>query len=97
MVASRPLNDDDQVFDAVSFHGVADLVYCRLEAGLVMVDGGRFHEDSTVKVSEHHLGASLGAVDAEQGEMFWTGRLDARMNHATWLVNGMCSGLARTL
>src|SRR5271168_2795765 len=65
VVAPRPLDDDDQVFDAVSFRDVADLLYGRLEAGLVVVDGGRFQEDPTVEVSEHHLGASLGAIDAE--------------------------------
>ena len=48
----------------------------RLEAGLVVVDGGRFHEDPTVEVSEHYLGTCLGAIDAEQGEMFWTDRLE---------------------
>ena len=97
MVASRPLDDGDQVFDAVPCHGIAHLLYRRLEAGLVVLDDDRFHEDSAVEVGEHHLGASLGAVDADEGKMFGADRLDPRMNHATRFVNGVRSRLARTL
>src|SRR5208282_6388904 len=97
VVASRPLDDDDQIFDTVPCHGVAHLLCRRREAGLVVLDDDWFHEDSAVEVSEHHLGASLGAVDADEGEMFGSDRLHARMNHATWFVNGVRSGLARTL
>ena len=97
VVASRPLDDDDQVFDAMSCHGIAHSLYRRCEARLVVLDGDRFHEDSAVEVRQHHLGASLGTVDADEGEMFGTDRLDARMNDTTWFVNGVRSGLARTL
>ena len=97
MVASRPLDDRDQVFDAMPRHGVAHPLQRCLEASLVVLNDGRLQKDSTVEVSEHHLGASLGAIDAEKGEMFWTDRLDSWMNHATRLVNAVRSGLARTL
>jgi hypothetical protein len=97
VVASRPLDDDDQIFDSVPCHGVAHLLYRRREAGLIVLDDDWLHEDSAVEVSEHHLGASLGAVDADEGEMFRTDRLDARMNYTTRFVNGVRSGLARTL
>ena len=59
-----------------------------------MLDDGRFHEDSTVEVGDHHLGASLGAIDTDEGEMFRTDRLDTWMNDATRLVNGVRSRLA---
>ena len=59
MVASRPLDDDDQVFDAVPCQGVAHPLERRLESRLVVLDDGRFHEDSAVEVSDHHLGAAL--------------------------------------
>ena len=97
VVASRPLDDGDQVFDTMPCQGLADPLQGRLESRLIVLDGDRFHEDSAVEVGQHHFGASLGAIDAEKGEMFRTDRLDAWMNHTTWLVNGVRSGLARTL
>ena len=58
VVASRPLDDGDQIFDTMSCHGVADLLYRRLESRLIVLDDGWFHEDSAVEVGQHHLGAS---------------------------------------
>ena len=48
---------------------------------------GRLQEHPAVEVSEHHLGASLGAIDADEREMFGTDRLDPGMNDATGLVS----------
>src|SRR5271163_2462350 len=89
VVASGTLDDGDQVFDAMPGHGIADSLQGCLEASLVVLDGGRFHKDPTIEVSEHHLGAGLGAIHTEKGEMVRTGRLDAWMNHATRFVDGV--------
>ena len=62
-----------------------------------MVDDGRFDEDSTVEVRDHHLRAALGAVDTDEGKMFRTDRSDTWMNDATRLVNRVGSRLTSTL
>ena len=55
VVAPRPLDDGDLVLDPVSCQGVADAPKYCLESKPVVLDDGRFHEDSTVEIDDHQL------------------------------------------
>jgi hypothetical protein len=85
----RPVRSMTTIRSLMPCHGVTDRLSQRREAGLVLLDVYGFHEDPAVEFSEDHLGASLGAVDADEGQMLRTDRLNTRMNHAVLLVNGV--------
>jgi len=89
VIASRPLDDNDQVLDAVPCTAIAHCLDRGLEAGSVVFGCHGLEEDSAVEVGEHHLGAGLGAIDANEGEMFGADRLNARVHHSAWLMNGL--------
>jgi hypothetical protein len=95
VVASGALDNDDHVLDVAPVHGIANGPLSALEIGLVVLDGGGFEHDAAVEIGEHDLGAGLGTIDAQGGEMFGPHRLDTGMNHAPRLVKGM--GLRRAL
>ena len=95
MVASGPLDDNDHVLDGVPFGGVTHLLQRRLEARLVVLDDGRLQEHPAIEVSQHDLGAILGAIDTEDREMLGTDCLDPGMNDTPGLVKHMRSGSAK--
>ena len=64
-------------------------LYRGLQAGSVVLGYHGLQEDSAVEVGEHRLGASLGAIDANEAEMLGTDRLDAWVHHAARLMNGV--------
>src|ERR1700679_105176 len=97
VVAPRPLNDGDLVLDAVLCQGIADALQRRLEGNSVVLDAGRFHENSTVEIGDHDLRSPLGAIDADKGKILGADRSDTWMNHALWLVHRVRSGLTSRL
>ena len=68
--------------------GLADLGDGGVEVGAVVGDRGGRDEDAAVEVGEQELGACLGAVDADDAEVFGTDLLDARMKDAARLADG---------
>jgi hypothetical protein len=94
VIASGAFDGDDQVREGVPVPGVAQGPQRRLEAGLVVVDDGRRHEDSAVEVGEHPFGSGLGAVDADDPEVLWPDGLDPWMKDAPRLVDDV--GLSST-
>ena len=52
-----------------------------------MGDGGGRDEDAAVEVGEQQLGACLGAVEADDAEVFGSDLLDARVEHAAGLAD----------
>ena len=97
VIAAGALDDHDHVLDAVPGHGVTDGRHGGVEAGPVVLDGGRLEQDTAVEVGEHHPGAGLGAIDAHQAEVLGTDRLDARVNDTPRLMKGMRLRLATVL
>jgi hypothetical protein len=62
---------------------LADLNDGGVEVGSVVSDGGGRDEDTAVEVGEKQLGAGLGAVEAEDAEVFGSDELNAWMEYAT--------------
>src|SRR5438477_69254 len=59
-----------------------------VEVGSGVGDGSGRDEDAAVEVGEEELGAGLGAVEADDAEVFGSDLLDAWMEHTTGLADG---------
>ena len=57
------LDRHDQVLDAVCFLRGRDKLRHRRESAECVLDDGRLHKDAAVKVAEHPLGSTFGAID----------------------------------
>jgi hypothetical protein len=60
-------------------------------------DGRRRDADAAVEVGEEELGARLGAVDADDAEVFGPDLLDAWMQHAARLAEDGRRSAARAV
>jgi hypothetical protein len=60
-----------------------------VEVGPVVGDHRGRDENAAVEVGEEELGAGLGAVEADDAEVFGTDLLDARMKDAAGLADGV--------
>ena len=87
MIAARALDDGDQIFDVVPDYGVTHGLQGVFKINPVVLHRGRFQQDSSVEIGEHHFRAGFGAVDTQEGKMFWPHRLDTWVNHAARLVD----------
>jgi hypothetical protein len=67
------------------------------EGRAVVLDCGRFDQDSTVEVGEQDLGAGLGTIDADEGEVLRADGDDARVDDTPRLVKGLRRRLAPAL
>jgi hypothetical protein len=97
VIPSGAFDDHDDVLDVVPGHRGANGGDGGLEGRAVVLDGGRFDQDSTVEVGEQGLGAGLGTIDADEGEVLRADGDDARVDDTPRLVQGMRLRLAPVL
>ena len=76
VIAAGAFDGDEAVAELMVGEGLADVGDGGVEVGSVVGDGGGRDEDAAVEVGEEELGAGLGAVEAEDAEVFgptcWT-------------------------
>ena len=68
-----------------------------VEVGAVVGDGGGRDEDVAIEVGEQELGACLGAVEADDAEVFGPDLLDARVEGAAGLLDDVGGAGAGTI
>src|SRR5580704_8656303 len=88
VIAASAFDGDEAVVELVGGKGMPDLGDRSSEVGTIVVDLGGWEEDAAVEVGEQELGASLGAVEADDAEVFGPDQLDARMEHPPGLTGG---------
>src|SRR5262245_57817849 len=89
VVAAGACDGDETIAEVVGGKGPADLCDRVVEGGAVVGDDGGREEDAAVEVGEEELGASLGAVEADDAEVFRADLLDAWVEDAAWLADGV--------
>ena len=87
VIAAGAFDGDEAVAELMVGEGLADVGDGGVEVGSVVGDGGGRDEDAAVEVGEEELGAGLGAVEAEDAEVFGSDLLDAGMKHPTGLAD----------
>jgi hypothetical protein len=87
VIASGAFDGNDAIAELVCGKSLPDLCDGGVEAGTVVRNVGGWNEDTAVEVSEEELGAKLGAIEADDAEMFGTDLLDAWMQYATRLAD----------
>src|ERR1700741_3194014 len=87
VIASGAFYGDEDVGDAVLSHGRADLDDGEVQLDAVVGDLGGRHEDLAIEVGQHPFGPRLGAIDADDAEVFGPDLLHARMNDAARLLD----------
>src|SRR5262249_16706441 len=81
VVTTGPFDGDEAVAELVGRKSLPDLGYGGIEVGTLVGDGPGRDEDATVEVSKEELGACLGAVEADDAEVFGSDALDAGVEH----------------
>src|SRR5262245_43565303 len=76
VIASGPLDGDNEVGQAVFGGGPPDRGDGGVEVGPGVRGDGRKDEDFAIEVGEHPFAAGLGAVDADDAEVLGPGALD---------------------
>ena len=89
VIASGAFDGDDAIVELMCGKCLADLCDGGVELGAVVGNVGGRNEDTAVEVSEEELGTDLGAVEADDAEVFGPDLLDARMQYATRLADGL--------
>src|SRR5450759_2351491 len=79
VITAGAFDGDEAVKDVMFGEGVTHLGDGGVEGGPVVFNGGGRNQDAAVEVGEQHLGANLGAVEAEDAEVFGSDLLDAGM------------------
>jgi hypothetical protein len=87
VVAAGPLHGDEHVAQIVRPACVLELGHGGVEFDTVVCHFRGRHEASAVIITEHPLEAGLGAIDADDAEVFGADVLDAGMNEAARLVD----------
>ena len=88
VIAAGAFDGDEAVAELVRVEGLPDLSDGGFEVGTVVGDGSRRDEDAAVEIGAKELGACLGAVEADEAEVFGADLLDARMEDAARLAEG---------
>jgi len=81
----------------VSADGLTELVDRGVESGSVMREQRGRHQDVAVEISEHPLGARLGAIDRDDAEVLGADLLDARVECAAGLLQNVGTSATRAL
>src|SRR5437763_238891 len=89
VVAAGAFDGDEEVVEAVVAQGLANLAEGGVEGGAVVSDGGGRGEDVAVEDGEPPLGAGLGPTHGADAEVFGSDLLNARVEGAAGLRNGV--------
>jgi len=94
VVAAGALDGDAEVAEVVVGDGLAEPGEGLVKGRAVVVHGGGRHEEGAVEVGEHPLGAGLGGIDGGDAEVRGADLLDAGMEGAARLVDGVGAAVA---
>jgi hypothetical protein len=77
VIFAGAFDEDDEIAEVMLLSGLVDAVDGGVEVAAGMVESGGLQEGAAVEVREQVAGASLGAVDGDNAEMFRADGLDA--------------------
>src|SRR5260370_587536 len=95
VITAGAFDSDQAIAKLVLREGVPDLSDAGIEVGSRVSDHRGRNDESAVEVGEEKLGACLGAVEADDAEVFGSDLLDAGMEHAAGLTQGGGRSAAR--
>jgi hypothetical protein len=86
MIAAGAFDRDKQIGKLILLHRVAHLSDSGVQLDAVMVDERRRQQHFAIEVAKHPFGTHLGAIDADDTEMFGADLLYSGLNDATWFL-----------
>jgi hypothetical protein len=85
MIAAGAFDGDEAVEEVVLCEGLTHLADGGVKSGPRVFDGGGRDQNAAIKIGEQHLGANLGAVEAENAKGIGSDLLDAGVKQAARL------------